>query len=90
MSNHEAKPKADGAESLSTAGFDGGPLDILDCLQDRPVVDGAAVPAKCVRLPLRECIWCEAKEGDHSAPICSGPDGRGHHFRETRFKTPNV
>ena len=38
----------------------------------------------------RRCIWCEAKEGDHGAPICSGPDGRGHHFRKTPWVTPNV
>jgi len=36
------------------------------------------------------CIWCEALEGDHSAPVCSGPDGRGHHFRKTPWVTPNV
>ena len=35
------------------------------------------------------CIWCEALEGDHSAPVCSGPDGRGHHFRKTPWVTPN-
>lgn len=36
------------------------------------------------------CIWCEALEGDHSAPVCSGPDGRGHHFRKTPWVTPNA
>ena len=40
----------DSAASALSAGFGGNPLDILDCLQDRPVADGEALPEKCVRI----------------------------------------
>ena len=62
-----------------------GPLDILDCLQDRPVADGKAVPEKSVRLQLAECNWtCARANTCHEYEEC---DGESHFVAKV---TPNA